>query len=348
MIELIRDKNQWDSLLQKADRSDFYHTYEYHEIAHDQGEEPVLIHYKENGQHVLIPLLFREIKGTKLYDATSVYGYPGPLVIDPNQTLGRDAFREELQKFLLENGVVSIFSRLNPFVPRQEEILHGLGDIDSPGNLVAIDLKKPLDEQKSAYQKRLRTYINKSRKLLTVKNAENEEEIREFAEIYLENMNRLKAAPQYFFDYSYFRSLLDCTSFKSELLIAKKKETKEVIGGAMFMKKKGIIQYHLSAAKKEDLKLNPIKLIIDEMRIRGTLEGYHFMNLGGGVGNREDSLFRFKRSFSKQFKAFKLWKYIVNQKHYDKLVMEISRDQPEGFSSCCEEYFPCYRCGETG
>ena len=47
------------------------------------------------------------------------------------------------------------------------------------------------------------------------------------------------------------------------------------------------------------LKLSPIRLLIDEARIQGSLENYKYFNLGGGLGNQIDSLFHFKASFSK-------------------------------------------------
>ena len=73
------------------------------------------------------------------------------------------------------------------------------------------------------------------------------------------------------------------------------------------------------------------------MRIIATNNGCKFFNLGGGLGGRDDdSLFDFKSSFSKDFKEFKLWKYIVKQDVYDDLVAK--KGVPED-----SDFFPLYR-----
>ncbi len=75
------------------------------------------------------------------------------------------------------------------------------------------------------------------------------------------------------------------------------------------------------------------------MRIEATKRGMSFFNLGGGLGGKyNDSLFKFKSSFSKDFKDFKLWNLIVNQKRYDELVEK--RNIAE------TSFFPKYRVGD--
>ncbi|MEP3444069.1 MAG: hypothetical protein ABJN53_04670, partial [Flavobacteriaceae bacterium] len=80
------------------------------------------------------------------------------------------------------------------------------------------------------------------------------------------------------------------------------------------------------------------------IRTMASDEGFTYFNLGGGVGGNEDSLFRFKSSFSKDFKAFKLWKYIVDQDKYEELVKMKNEIKCNTINSECSGYFPCYRC----
>ncbi|MEP2058219.1 MAG: hypothetical protein ABJJ05_10465, partial [Maribacter litoralis] len=68
-----------------------------------------------------------------------------------------------------------------------------------------------------------------------------------------------------------------------------------------------------------------------------------YLNLGGGRGgSNEDSLFRFKSGFSKEFKNFKLWKYIVNHEVYDKLTTDHLNKFP-GVDKNDISFFPKYR-----
>lgn len=340
MIEIIKDKKKWDDLVKKCDFVDFYHTYDYHHAAKAKGEEPVLIHYTENCKTIVLPLLFRNIDYSLYKDATSVYGYPGPITKNITSDFDYSLFQKELHQFLREQNIISVFSRLNAFIPYQENCLLDLGQTETLGRVVYIDLTKSLDEQWAFYHKRLRTYINKSRTIYTIKKANVLADLESFIALYHENMRRVNANAAYFFNKKYFLDLINSTDFETEVLLAINTETGEVAGGAMFTKKNTIVQYHLSGTSERYLDLNPVKLLIDEMRIRGTQESYSYFNLGGGIGSKEDSLFHFKSGFSKDAIPFKVWKYMVNQNIYEDLVQQ-KKNIPCSDKSL--QYFPRYR-----
>jgi lipid II:glycine glycyltransferase (peptidoglycan interpeptide bridge formation enzyme) len=97
----------------------------------------------------------------------------------------------------------------------------------------------------------------------------------------------------------------------------------------------------LSGANHEFLKLNPIKFLIDHARVKATEEGYTYFNLGGGLGgDPNDSLFKFKSSFSDDFHDFFVWKLVVNESIYKALCNE---NKP----SVDTDFFPLYRYNET-
>lgn len=344
MIEIITKKKEWCTLMSSSESSDFYHTFDYHLLCKKDDETPVMIKYSEGAKTILLPLLIRNINGTSYKDATSVYGYPGPVISNVTGKFDNTIFKKELNALFLKNKIISVFSRLNPFVARQEKVLNGLGKIQTLGKVINIDLTNDLDYQRQQYQKRLRTYINKSRRNCTIINASTQRHLLKFIEMYYENMQRVKARQHYFFDKNYFLDLLGSKDFKTEILLAIHNETREIIGGAMFIKKNQFVQYHLSGAKKETLGLNPIKLLIDEMRIRATKENYKFFNLGGGLGSKEDSLFHFKAGFSKDFKYFKAWQYVVDEKVYQDLIDKKQNKECKVLHKTCIEFFPCYRC----
>lgn len=343
IIKIIKKKVDWGSLINFKEDSEYYHTYDYHLLSKNENETPVLIEYTEGDKTIILPLLIRKIEGTEYFDATSVYGYSGPKAINIEDSFDNALFRKELQSLFLKNNIVSVFSRLNPFVQGQESILNGLGQISSHGRIVYIDLTKDLDQQKAGYNKRLRTYINKARRQSTVRLAESNEEIEAFIAMYYENMKRVNADESFFFKKKYFFDLLNAKEFETDLLLAIHNDSQEIIGGAMFIKKNKIVQYHLSGTKEEFLALDAIKLVIDEMRIRASNENYTYLNLGGGVGTKEDSLFYFKKGFSKDYKTFKLWKYIVNKEVYEELVLKKHQKDGSIVYEKCDEYFPCYR-----
>ncbi|MGB7393875.1 MAG: GNAT family N-acetyltransferase [Pricia sp.] len=346
MIEIITTREEWNSFMKLIGLSDFYFTYYYHFLSKKENEKPVMIAYREGSTIIALPMLFRDIPGTSYRDATSVYGYAGPVYKTENgDPLNFDAtrFQQILQQLLMDNKIVSVFSRLHPFIGYQEHLLKNIGNISSPGHVVNIDLTLPVDIQRQQYSSRLKTYVNKARRLYTIVEGKEEEQIEEFIEMYYDNMRRVDADDYYFFDKRYFYQLMISSFFQVELLLCSDTESGELIGGAMFIKTADIVQYHLSGFKEEYMNLNPIKMLIDEMRLRATVEGYKYFNLGGGKGVQEDSLFRFKASFSKDLKPAQFWKYIVNQEVYDDLTAKsgpkVNADSEETESN----YFPAYR-----
>ncbi len=336
-LEIITSENDWKNYLKKVGNYDFYHTYNYHMTSKAENKTPLLLKYEENDVLIAIPLLVRKIPNTKYVDATSVYGYAGPISKGITATFDPSNFNRALMEYFSKNNYVSVFSRLNPFIENQCALLSNLGIIQNQGKIVNIDLNLSLEDQRSSFRNRLKTHINKSRRLCTVRKAETIADIKSYIDIYHENMDRVKAKKLYYFDEAYFENLLKSTNYKSTILLAIEKETGQIIAGSMFFITNGIVQYHLSGTKNGFLHLTPTKLLIDEMRIIATNNGCKFFNLGGGLGGRDDdSLFDFKSSFSKDFKEFKLWKYIVKQDVYDDLVAK--KGVPED-----SDFFPLYR-----
>ncbi|MEA1787677.1 GNAT family N-acetyltransferase [Arenibacter sp. GZD96] len=344
MIEIITKRIFWNRAVKVMEHSHFYHTYDYHHISKNKSESPILISYREKDAVILLPLLVQEIHGTDLYDATSVYGYAGPLTKNLPDDFDNSSFARELKTALNAHRIISVFSRLNPYIPHQSLVLTGLGQITEMGKLVNIDLTLDIASQKKQYQSRLRTYINKCRTVYTIKNAETENEVREFIALYHKTMCRLQAKPHYFFSEPYFFEIYNSQRFKTDILLAVHNETEAIAGGAMFIGKNKIVQYHLSGVNEDYLALNPIKMLIDEMRLRATAQQYSYFNLGGGVGSKEDSLFYFKTGFSKDFRIFKLWKFIVDERAYNAMVTKKGQSNCGRNTKDCPDYFPCYRC----
>jgi lipid II:glycine glycyltransferase (peptidoglycan interpeptide bridge formation enzyme) len=149
-------------------------------------------------------------------------------------------------------------------------------------------------------------------------------------------MKRVNADSKYFFDKNYFYSLLKSTGFYCELLLVIHVETKSIIAGSIFTGSNNLIHHHLSASSKDFLKLSPTTLLNDEIRINSSKKGYLQYNLGGGLNGERDSLFNYKSYFSKDYKTFKVWKYIVDQDIYNDLVKKNNINK-------VNNYFPLYR-----
>ncbi|TRZ42533.1 GNAT family N-acetyltransferase [Robertkochia solimangrovi] len=337
-IRIISDRVSWNAFLSHMNRYDAYHTYDYHLATKRKDQEPILVAYENDDIKIGFPLLVSKIFDTPYFDATSAYGYVGPLsnlAVEPENFYLEDyalCFRE----FFKKNKIIAVFSRLNPYIPTQDNILKYFGELVEKGKIVNIDITLSDQEQTGQYHNRLRTYINSARKKCEIRLCQSEQDLADFMAIYHSNMDRVNANSYYYFNKEYFKNLNTCKDFEIRSLIAVEKDSETVIGGCIFLIKNGIVQYHLGGTHQDYLHWSPIKLLLDEMRILATQEGLEYYNLGGGLGGRyTDNLFKFKSSFSKDHKIFKIWKLVTDQDTYDSLVNK--------YQSSNEDFFPKYR-----
>ena len=336
MIEIIEEKEGWDDFVSSFEDSDFYHTFDYHMIAKGDGR-PVILKYVSGNTCIGLPLLVRQVPNSSYYDATSVYGYPGPLCKNLDANFDGQKYAEELLEYFSENKIISVFSRLNPFIPKQHKALEKIGQIVKKGVVVSMDLTKDIVQQRSEFGRRLKGQLNKIRKHCYTEKAANDKDFHEFKKLYFENMDRVNAKPMYYFDDEYFNVLTKSSSFSTQTLLAKHKETDETIGAGMFIYKNATVHYHLSGTRGDSLPLMPIKLLIDQMRIKANELGLKHFNLGGGLAGASDSLLQFKSSFSKNMIDFYVWKLIVDHEAYQKMIEK--SEEPVNVN-----FFPLYRC----
>lgn len=341
MIITITTKDHWDSFLTRMNSYDFYHTYDYHKLTVKDTESFRLLTYTKKEVCIAIPIIIRPIDGSLYYDATSVYGYAGPLENGINDEFINDDFISCLNTYLKKEKIISIFSRLNPFLNYQEKILKNVGLVDNMGPIVTIDLGLTAEEQQKQFSKTTKRYLKKTKKHCDIRYSKSESDLDTFMKLYYENMDRVNAKEEYYFTKEYFYNLLKSNSYNTQLIFATLKETGEIISGALFINATNkVIQYHLSGTANKYLYLTPIRLFIDEIRIKANENNYNFLNLGGGLGSKDDNLFRFKSSFSNEYKMFKTWKYIVNKSAYEELcnTKNISIDE-----ELYKGFFPAYR-----
>ncbi|MEP0133035.1 MAG: GNAT family N-acetyltransferase [Eudoraea sp.] len=337
MLFEILKKNEWVEILSEIENYDCYHTYDYHAINRKPDEKGVLLVYRSSDILIALPLLIRPIEGTSYFDATSVYGYSGPIFKSFSTAMDLSDFQQSLYNYFKDQKIISVFSRLNPFIENQISILKNIGNVEALSDVVNIDLTKDIDIQRQLFSKTTKRYLNKVRKLCYTKKSTSQEDILTFVDLYYENMNRVQAKDSYYFEKDYFFNMIDSKDFTTEVIFAIMNETDEIISAAMIMRTNDIIQYHISGTKNDYLHLTPIRLLLDETRISGTKENYKYFNLGGGLGSESDSLLYFKSSFSKDFKKFNVWKYIVDHDIYDSLTLKNNQQKIDN------NFFPLYR-----
>ncbi len=347
-------EQDWLDVLRRARRHDFYHLPKYHALAERCGEgEARLFVYEDEGCLCALPLMLRtlaDVAGSRAAaggwrDATSVYGYAGPLASQENVPESvRRGFQMGLTAALRELRVVSVFSRLHPLIP-QRALLEGIGEVRAGGQTVAIDLALPPAVQRAQYGSSVKTRLNRLRRGgVTCQRDAEKKDLPAFVDIYHETMRRVGAQDSYFFEEAYFTGLAECLGPALQLFVITQPGG-EPICAALFTLCDGIVQYHLGGTRDAALGLSPMGLAIDEARLWATEQGARFLHLGGGLGSSADSLFLFKAGFSDGRHDFATWRWIIEPNVYRKLEDEAREwHATGGLEAISPLYFPAYRC----
>ena len=348
-LGIIRTANDadWMNVLAQSVQHDFYHLPGYHRLAENRGEGTAfLFTYREGRYLIALPLLLRPVDEEDpagRQDATSVYGYCGPIASHeriPKQVIRN--FHATLREELVDRRVVTVFSRLHPLIA-QEELLLGLGETCAVGRTVSVDLTLPLQDQWARYGKKCRRVIDKAREAGVICIHDRERSYRrEWVEIYQETMRRVNASSSYFLDEEYFELLAHELGAVLQLFVAIVDGS--VAAAGLYTICDGIAQAHLGGMRREYMKLSPTRLLDDTARLWAHESGARVFHLGGGVGGQEDSLFQYKAGFSDRRHQFATWRWILEAETYRELCEHRQRlDERQGLSAVAGDYFPAYR-----
>jgi hypothetical protein len=348
------DKSAWDHLLREMDGYDFYHTSEYHMIEELRlGGEALMFSYRDGDRAAAWPFIVRQVDavqglesfGSTYGDATSVYGYPGPLV----NTAAREtpAFLEEFLRGVVDAArqmrIVCMFSRMNPVLDNASIVGDRVGEMVLRGPTLYVDLAQSEEEQVANYHRNHRSHLRRALQhgVTGILDAEWKY-YPDFVQMYLETMERVNAQKQYIFDREYFQRLR--VHFKSnEFLFVALKDNQPISAG-VFLKTGNIIQYHFQASNQVGLKENGAIVVFDAARQWGITAGAKYLHLGGGVGAKEDNLFRYKSGLASNRLDFCTWSAIPLPGVYEQMNEARERwASSQGLVLSDETYFPHYR-----
>lgn len=333
----IRDKAEWAFYIQRAAQFDCYHTWHYNSL--EKNGDPILFVYHQQDDFIAIPLVARPVPGTIYRDLTCVYGFSGPVSnkkIDELDEALADGFKSAFIDYLHEENYISVFLRLHPFF-KQDALLRRFGGLHDNGRVVVLDLSLSLEEQRQKYSPTVRAQIRKAwSRGFTVREEKGPEAVELFISLYVETMQRVDASEYYLFNHEYFQRLYESNEYDTRILIVY--DGDEPIAGTIIMFTNGIIQAHLVGTRTEYLKYSPAKFLVDEITQIGRKDGMRYMNLGGGLGFKEDNLLHWKLSFTDNTLGFNTWRYIANAPVYQLLLNEKGIDEDTGI-----DFFPLYR-----
>ena len=343
---ILPSDNRWLSFLKKAGH-DFYHLPEYTVFsAKYEGGKPGAFYIEDQGTALLVPVLTYDLpafldSGAGGCDLLSAYGYPGPIFSDKvSDTQARRLFSGFVD-LARQRGVVSVFLRAHPLLECASDIMAEFGTLVSHGRTVYGKMHAEHGSVWSGLSRAHKTRVNKLKRLGYVSVCNDFRYWDDFISIYQDTMSRVHAKKFYFFTKEYFndmkRTFGDHLYFWSVI-----SPEGDLASAAIFFETSGIVQYHLSGTAETHINMSPSKLLLYEVGNWAIDFGANYYHLGGGLGGKEDSLFKFKSSFFKNYASFFTFRMVVDEGKYDRLKREwISKFGKDGYNN---DYFPLYRC----
>lgn len=289
---------------------------------------------------ILLPLVTRALpQSSEVCDAISPYGYPGVLGQWRNDTAG--PLLAALGQSLREHGLCCAFVRLHPLLEAPLEAMRERDTVVEHGQTVWIDLQPSEEEVWAGYRSTTRNIVRQlQRKGFVASEDPALVHYEEFQRIYRATMERVDAASEYYFDAEYFRRLADVLGDRLRLVIVRLGD--QIACAGMFVESCGTVQYHLSGVAPDFTRASPARLMLDHAWRAAKTRGARRMHLGGGVGGKADSLFKFKAGFSRHRATFHTWRTVTDEDAYGNAVAQWERSSgrsPTGRAA----FFPEYR-----
>lgn len=288
-----------------------------------------------------------KIDGNTYYDIVTPYGYGGPIIKEiNNESMSGELVDEYINSFntyCKENNIVSEFIRFHPIIKNAKDFknVYDISNIRKTLGTNIKDFEDPiLEEFSKSSRKNIRQGLKKG---ITYRVIEKPDNIGSFKEIYYSTMDRNEASEYYYFDDEYFENCL--RYFKENLLLVEIIYEEKVIAAGLYFKYKNLIHTHLSGTLSEYLNLSPAYITKHATVLWAKENNIDYIHYGGGTSNSEEnSLYKFKKQFSKNTEfEFYIGKKIWNSDIYKKLCNMNKNITIENMSDI--NYFPLYRYG---
>lgn len=283
---------EWDELVRRLGGDGSYHSLGYHRAsAHLEpaGTRPVLLHHRGRGAESALPLLLRPLPQAPGWDATTVYGYGGPLstgaVEDPE-------FGGAVDEWARRNHVVTTFLRYHPLLGN-----HRLGPRraapEQVGQTVVWRTGGSEDLLAGMHTHHRRAVRKAERAGLEVRMTTAPADLAGFREIYELTMRRQAAADFYFFPEEYWTTL----AAGGDTLLVEGLLGGETVAALLCLVSPPYLHYHLGASTDPGRSIGASNRLFLAAAEWARERAIHQFHLGGGVGGSESSLFVFKHRF---------------------------------------------------
>ena len=341
VVYQLSESERWDSVVRSFQEYDVFWLSGYVKAFQIHGDGiPLLFYYEDNAVRGINVVMKRDVAQEKhfiniipegqYFDFSTPYGYGGWIIEGQNS----DGLFSAYEEWCTNNGIVSEFVRFHPVIGNHIDSLKAY-EVVPLGNTVALDLSSPEAIWANITSKN-RNMIRKAQKNgVAIYSGRCPEIYKTFMEIYNATMDKDDAEEYYYFGSEFYQSVLLDLPQNAQVFYAVYEG--KIIAASIMLAANGKMSYHLSGSIREFSNLAPTNLLLYEAALWGYVNGCRSLYLGGGVGSKEDGLYRFKKSFYRldDVKRFYIGKKVLNHEKYEQLL-EIRGKNDSSF-------FPKYR-----
>ena len=338
----IAESEKWDEVVRSFECHDVYYLSGYVKAFQLHGDgQPMLFYYEDAEVRGINVVMKRDIAddlyfsdkishGT-MFDFITPYGYGGWLI--EGNGVQRLLF-SSYEKWCVDHNVVSEFVRYHP-VLKNAELVRAFYDVVDLGNTIRLDLSSPKVIWANLTSKN-RNMVRKAQKSgVKIYRGQFPGIYKTFREIYNLTMDSDNATPYYYFSEEFYDSI--CNDLPEEAQVFWAEYDGKIIAASIMLSENGYMNYHLSGSLREYQHLAPSNLLLYKAALWGCCNGCGSFHLGGGVGSKEDSLFKFKSSFNRNERLrFAIGKKVFMSEAYHELTEMKHSGESGGF-------FPGYR-----
>ncbi len=325
----------WDALVARLDGDDAYLRLGWNLASvhlEPAGTLAVLLHHATDAGELALPLLLRPLPdGAPGFDATSAYGYGGPIATGD---VDLAAFGVALDEWAAANDVVATFLRFHPVLanhrwspPRAELV--------ELGSTVAWNVAPGRELLPAMHTHHRRAVRKADRAELELRITVAPDDLTAFRAMYDRTMQRQDAAAFYFFDDAYWDALIE-TGGGGELVLVEGLLEGEPVAAQLCIAHGAWLHYHLGASEDAARNIGASNrgfLAAAEWAQERGMIGFH---LGGGVGGGTDSpLFVFKHRYDPESEPRSF--------HIAKLVHDADRYRDLAGTDSTAGFFPPWR-----
>lgn len=275
--------------------------------------QPAYLCFEDQGECWMHAVHVSRVPGASLKDASSPYGYGGPLSTSDDAQFLAAAWRAYCH-WMLEARIVVEYVRFHPVLGNDR---HYGGQVADNRQVVTVDLT--VHDIASNYASRLRYTVKKAEKAgLVYEESEFGAHAAEFANYHRAAMREMKADTFYLFDDAYFERLGQ--SGLATLGVCRHQAGAAWLAAGLFLDGAGVREYHLAATNEAGRAAGASSFNLHRAALAAQARGQRQLYLGGGTDASADNpLLFFKSSYSPLRLGYRTGSAVFDAAAYDEL-----------------------------